>query len=683
MRMVQEKSKVEVDGEVENAKIVLGGKAYSILTTQIYRDRMRALIRELSCNAVDSHVESENNEAIHVHLPSEDAPTFYVEDFGLGMNEEDVEIFTTFFESTKDMSNKQIGCLGLGSKVFYGYNTRTATVTATKNGVRRIYSFFMQDGIPSRTKLFEEKTDARNGVKIEFTVARNDINNFVNKSSDIFQWFQFPVEFLNVTPIIKDITKDKVLEGEGYYFNKSGGDAVVLMGNIPYAVEVSDYILELYRNFIENSGLVIEAPIGSVDFDPSREGLGYTKKTLVFLCKRFAKIQQELEAKIEQEINSKYTYYEAVIVANTLFSQSVFTHSGIQVVYHKNGRMIERSSYWSKILDKNRKYIRLRHFRYGGRGISDSMELVSYNTHTVFVVNDLKTGHISRIREYVKNNPNTKVCLIEPQLDQTLEDLYECIGIDESLVIKASTLDAPVKQTKAGGRQYVSNVMVFNPTLGYTATTRWRKEDNLEVTQTKGIFVVRSHFRGRVGGNLIYHDRLQVLLECLNLSSVYGVKEKDVPFLEKNGWVSLDSYIKNKYESKRERMTLLYCLKERGLLVVYNSFNNTIQTIIDFSDYFDDIKDDLALFDITEQDKKDAEILQNYTCRMIFESLFKDHLSKTKGDVLEKIDKARDNIEQKREEFPLLSGYNVHYNDPTKKEYEYYILGKLHAKQTV
>mgnify|MGYP001258182542 FL=1 len=92
-------------------------KAFRILSSGLYSDRIKAIIRELSCNAVDAHVMAKNSEPFLVHLPSNLEPWFSVRDYGIGLSENDVmNLYSTYFESTKTESNDQIGALGLGSK---------------------------------------------------------------------------------------------------------------------------------------------------------------------------------------------------------------------------------------------------------------------------------------------------------------------------------------------------------------------------------------------------------------------------------------------------------------------------------------------------------------------------------------------------------------------------------------
>src|SRR6185436_18340980 len=133
-------------GTTGEFKIRNSAKAFKILSDGLYSNKIRAIVRELSCNAVDSHVGAGKQDVpFEVHLPTILEPYFAVRDFGMGLDGDSVvNIYTTYFESTKTNSNDFIGALGLGSKSPFSY-TENFTVTAIKDGTKRIYSAFIND----------------------------------------------------------------------------------------------------------------------------------------------------------------------------------------------------------------------------------------------------------------------------------------------------------------------------------------------------------------------------------------------------------------------------------------------------------------------------------------------------------------------------------------------------------
>jgi HSP90 family molecular chaperone len=64
-------------------------KAFDILSSGLYSDKIQAIVRELSCNAYDAHVAAGKVDVpIEIRLPTSLDPTFYVKDYGIGLDHE-------------------------------------------------------------------------------------------------------------------------------------------------------------------------------------------------------------------------------------------------------------------------------------------------------------------------------------------------------------------------------------------------------------------------------------------------------------------------------------------------------------------------------------------------------------------------------------------------------------------
>ena len=126
--------------EESQFKIKVSPKAFQILSS-LYSDKPLAIVRELGCNAMDSHVASgQSNRPLHVHLPNTLEPWLTIQDFGTGISHENIyKIYTEYFNSTKTNTNDQVGMLGLGSKSPFCY-TDNFTITSIFQGVKRIYN---------------------------------------------------------------------------------------------------------------------------------------------------------------------------------------------------------------------------------------------------------------------------------------------------------------------------------------------------------------------------------------------------------------------------------------------------------------------------------------------------------------------------------------------------------------
>jgi hypothetical protein len=297
-------------GTTGEFRIRNSAKAFKILSDGLYSNKIRAVIRELSCNALDSHIGAGKVEVpFEVHLPTMLEPWFAVKDFGLGLdNDQVVNIYTTYFESTKTDSNAFIGALGLGSKSPFSY-TDNFTVTAIKDGTKRIYSAFINDvGVPSIAEMGEELTDEGNGVEVKFSVSdRSDYQSFRNEAHSVLKWFEHKPTITGVDNFTHGVItyKDKnIIPGvhtrhdDKIDYYQRGSFAI--MGNIPYPL---NNIPDAGKHFgdlagLLNCNLVLEFDIGDLDFAASREQLSYIPLTLSSIKKKLELLNANLATHI-------------------------------------------------------------------------------------------------------------------------------------------------------------------------------------------------------------------------------------------------------------------------------------------------------------------------------------------------------------------------------------------------
>lgn len=309
---------VKVEGEF---RIRNSAKAFSILSSGLYANKVEAILRELGCNAYDSHVEAgKANVPFTVHLPTTLNPQFYVRDYGIGLDHEGVtQLYTTYFESTKQDSNDYVGCLGLGSKSPFSY-TRNFTVTAIKDGVERIYNCFINEqGIPSVALLNEMETEKGNGVEVRFAVNnRSDMNEFSKTAQKVYRWFKVKPEIIGNAVTIpeiefkeRDIAPGVHLLQENYsnnYYQRS----FAMMGNVVYPIKLpqQDGIPENFRKLIERNNYLMEFEIGELDVAASREELSYDEATVKALIAKCDLLIKKAEQYLETQVNNEKTDWE-------------------------------------------------------------------------------------------------------------------------------------------------------------------------------------------------------------------------------------------------------------------------------------------------------------------------------------------------------------------------------------
>src|SRR5277367_3848978 len=65
--------------------------AFGVLSSGLYNDKIRAIIRELACNAWDAHVMAGKKEVpFDIHLPTDFEPVFRITDYGTGLSYDDI-----------------------------------------------------------------------------------------------------------------------------------------------------------------------------------------------------------------------------------------------------------------------------------------------------------------------------------------------------------------------------------------------------------------------------------------------------------------------------------------------------------------------------------------------------------------------------------------------------------------
>lgn len=316
---------------------------FNILSDGIYSDKIAAVIRELSCNARDSNVTARSAQPFKVSVPTNLDSNFWVEDTGLGIDPEKiVDIFWTYGSSTKTNSNETIGALGLGSKSPFAYTKSSFLVINRYNGVEYKYFCFINEvGIPDGKLMYQSVTTEPNGVRVELAVRQGDIGAFRER---IIRFFSFWGDdamptFVNDSTVAESITKIKKSRsvfGKTWQLRNmqepAGGGAFAVMGGVPYPINLRALgSPSKAMEMIGASMINIVFPMGSLEFQVSREELSYTDATIAALEAGASGIAQELlDLSIERLTGFQtpfelYEAYHAIIgELNTTFPHMVY-----------------------------------------------------------------------------------------------------------------------------------------------------------------------------------------------------------------------------------------------------------------------------------------------------------------------------------------------------------------------
>lgn len=187
-------------GESHAYTIETNAKAFKVLISGIYSDKVRSIIREIWSNAFDSHVVYGNgHKPFEVTLPTILEPVFRVRDYGVGLSKKDVfGIYTVLFKSTKDADNIGVGKFGIGSKSPFAY-TDTFMITSIYEGKKTYYSTTIDGKSEPRMHVMaEEDTDESNGLTVEFAVNLRDVKEFQDAAKKVGIGFEVKPKVTNI-----------------------------------------------------------------------------------------------------------------------------------------------------------------------------------------------------------------------------------------------------------------------------------------------------------------------------------------------------------------------------------------------------------------------------------------------------------------------------------------------------
>ncbi|MBM3417323.1 MAG: hypothetical protein FJY17_00195 [Bacteroidetes bacterium] len=300
---------------------------FHILRSQLYSDKILAVIREYSSNAYDSHIAAAcSTRPIRITLPTQMNPYFKIRDFGVGLSHQDVQDVYAFYGcSTKRNSNDFVGQLGLGSKSGFAYGDNFV-INSFLNGQKNSYNAFIDDTQVGQIALISsEETTEENGVEIIIPVKSGQERYFIDKATEFFRWFPVMPEFIGIQPTIT-IPK-AVFEGSDWKFYGSDINSMALMGCVSYPIDTDslDGFDDLERELIR-AGVAIKFKIGDVEIAASREALQYSDHTKKNIRIRVKAILAELEKVISAKFNGCGTLWEASCLLNKVddFSSELY-----------------------------------------------------------------------------------------------------------------------------------------------------------------------------------------------------------------------------------------------------------------------------------------------------------------------------------------------------------------------
>jgi hypothetical protein len=391
------------------------GKAFKILSSNLYKDKILAVVRELSTNAYDAHVDAGRGYLpFRVHLPNSLEPYFAVEDDGVGLSHEAVlTIFSTYFESTKTDSNDVNGCLGLGSKSPFAY-VDSFTIESRYAGEIRTYAAYLDEGsCPIVTQIGPvQPTDRPNGVRIMMAVDKpRDYGEFADRARSVYEHFPVKPEVTGYADFQVN-TYPVALEGDGWVLRSRTGGCRAIMGTIAYPIDWRQIPgLEYRERTFYALPLDITFPLGALEFTAGREDLSYDPTlTIPALKTRLS----EVKAAIAKEIQDKFAACPTEVTARRLYADRTISMviRNLHVTPFWNGKVIDSSEIQLHLKKFPGIEIRRIHHQYGQRRTSVIRDATVSEYHldvaqeARFIIDDLPRGALSRVRALPESDRN-------------------------------------------------------------------------------------------------------------------------------------------------------------------------------------------------------------------------------------------------------------------------------------
>lgn len=306
MKLNEIKSVVSSNLQGHNFSMEVNAQAFEILSKNLYAYPLNAMVRELACNAIDSHKQAgKENLPIEIKLPTIIDNIFSVIDYGVGLSDEQMHnVYSSFFTSTKNNDNELIGGFGLGSKTPLAV-TDSFTVISYYDGTKTTYIVSKKDGIPSINKICSAPTERVNGLEVNVPISEENMTEIRDACDKEFRWFKVSPKCVNTNG--QFITNHLVepLYRDGYVSDpESRSSLQVVIGGVAYDVNTYrvDQIVPV------SCSLTITMDIGSVSLTPSREMLNYDDKTIL-----------ALKNAVHETINKVKTDVRAMLVKGNIY----------------------------------------------------------------------------------------------------------------------------------------------------------------------------------------------------------------------------------------------------------------------------------------------------------------------------------------------------------------------------
>lgn len=542
MKMQVESQDVRVSGDFKTSSYAIGDVAFIVdmLADKVYTDKEAAVVRELSCNAYDSHVMAGKKDVpFDVHLPTALEPFFSVRDYGTGLSDDDVRgIFAGIGISTKRNSNEVIGCFGIGSLSPYAL-VNSFTVKSWYNGSVSTYTCYRDaNREPVVALLHTEDSDEANGVEVSFPTDSSSRQDFQRAAIKTFQhWEVLPnINSKSVVDECLSIQNSVIIQGDVYKVTNSGMN-VAIMGNVAYSIPS-----ELLRRWTCShwyAGLVLKFDMGEVSFDAARENLSIDEKTSKAVAEKYKAFEADAKLNISTQIEAAVGKFNKWTLWNKFQNCSLLSNicSDIKVDRLSGKKFRVYTNSGSKISKKEADSFSR---QWATEGIQ------------IFLKEGNKDSAESRIKHHLSTNRDSRRALL---VDQDLIDAYE---IPSEFYKPVTSLPKPesVRGKMSGSKQ---RLYQFSYWCG-TTREHWDLVE-IDLSSQSVIYVSLKNLTSDISAVELNADRNLLKSLGVDVPPIIGVNSEVIKSkkFSKGGHVHFNSFFKEKINEIATSGTLYTC----------------------------------------------------------------------------------------------------------------------------
>lgn len=523
MIVAEKLNDVVISGEFETSEFEIDDSAFifDLLSNNIYTHKVRAVIRELACNAQDSHALADQEGKFEIHLPTFSNSVFWIRDYGVGLSEKDVRsTYCAIGKSTKRESNLFTGCLGIGSLSPYSI-ADSFHVTSYIDGVCYKYLCYRDENRKGQVSLLsKEETSAPNGLKVSVDVSSEYRYDFKREAIRVLKHFnQTPqINDSEVVDRVNEIKEDREVFNGLYYLNNTDQTGfVAIMGNVEYNIPKD------YNKYNLSGGVYFD--MGSLSFNPGREELSLDANSITVLTDTLDKVYKSIVSDILIEVESETDTLSKIIKFYSYKKSSawnILKDSDHSKKYQKLGCTTEITSYTKE--------------RYGKKVEKNETSFLPVGDKIAYFASE--KGYHNRIRYNIKENTYKTIVILTPEQIKEMD-------IAAKHIQNLSSLDAPERIKNIGTKSKVFRMIGTD--CGYRSDPKenWSEENILDSDEKVYIEIHRYkpvHFT--------FYGLESKLRQLLRFSAqepqIYGIKTAHIgtrKFKNQN-WISLHDYMK-------------------------------------------------------------------------------------------------------------------------------------------